>query len=504
MRHDIHPSDDLSGDTANGHARPTAAAAEDGETTQPLESATTRRRFMRQVAGVGLGGAALLVLSRSTATADEKSDRDAKNGPKDNASATPTPRATATPPAPARDDEAPETTGEEIIGTRRNGEADRRRPHPARPAKRRKYLRIDHANAGIGQTVLTSPDPDATFVVQNAAGAAVVGETTGALGAFNSVGVKGLSTSGIGVEGESTDSTGVFGGSQRHYGVHGTSDRSVGVLGETSAIDWAIIGRAHGPAAGGVSGTTPNRGKGVEGLSGFGEPGGPPGPPPDPSTFPVIGVFGAAKSPDGFAKGVLGVTHDAQGRGVAGEAPFGGVGVHGFSTTGSGVVGISQQRFGVEAFSDTSVGLLAGTGGADWAIIGRAAANSIGGISGFAPKSVGVEGVTDGIDGAGVGVRAINHYRDAASHVLAGRALEVVGRAVFSSARRVGFAPGATVVTATGVDGALPGALVIATVQTGGAGAAISHALVTAPGTVEVHLTAPTAAAGEVGFLVMN
>ncbi|RJQ08277.1 MAG: hypothetical protein C4558_08220, partial [Dehalococcoidia bacterium] len=306
-------------------------------------------------------------------------------------------------------------------------------------------------------------------------------------------------------DGESISDTGVFGGSQNHYGIHGKSDLSVGILGETSGIDWAMIGRGHGPAGGGVSGTTAYRGKGIEGLSGFGEPvPGPPAPPPDPSTFPVIGVFGAAKSPDGVATGVLGVTHDASGRGVSGEGPFGGVGVHGFSTTGVAVRGVSQQNFGVEAFSDQFVGLVAGTGGPNWAIIGRCAPAGVGGISGFAPSSVGVEGVTDGLGGGGIGVRAINNFRDPSSNTLAARALEVIGRPWFVSARRWGFGPGTTVITATGVDGAMPGAIVLATVQTSDAGASVDHALVTAPGTVEIHFASPSTGGGEVGFFVLN
>jgi len=444
------------------------------QTPRPSEAIATRRRFIRQAAGVGVGGAALLLIPRIATAEDKKDDKkkDEKPTPTPTPAAAATPRPAATPtatptptPTPTQrvpqvrgDDETPEPDGEEIVGSPRGGDRGRRRLHtPPRPPRRRKYLRIDHANAGIGQTILVSPDPDAAFVVQNAMGAGVVGESTGALGGFNSVGVKGLSTSGIGVDGESVTDTGVFGGSQNHYGVHGKSDQSVGVLGETSGISWASIGRAHGPAFGGVSGTTANRGKGVEGLAGFGEPiPGPPPPPPDPSTFPVIGVFGAAKSPEGVATGILGVTHDASGRGVSGEGPFGGVGVHGFSTTGVAVRGVSQHGFGMEAFSDHTVGLVAATGGADWGIIGRCAPSGVGGISGFAPSSVGVEGVTDGLGGAGIGVQAINNFRDPSSDTLAARALEVIRRPWFISARRWGSGPGTTVITATGVDGAGP------------------------------------------------
>ncbi len=211
--------------------------------------------------------------------------------------------------------------------------------------------------------------------------------------------------------------------------------------------------------------------------------------------LPTAGVRGTSVSPDSSSAGVIGENTRAVGvsgtgglAGVLGEASApdapgvqgvhrggvtDGVGVFGFARTGVwgdgsiGVIGQSQRDFGIGVEGDAS-----GNGG------------------------VGVFGAASGTRG-GVGVYATAPSPDSA-------ALQVNGRAVFSSSGRLTIPAGATSATQTGLVLG-PASLVLAVLQEDRPGVAVRAAVAdTATGSITIHLTqAPPADTG-VGWFVAN
>jgi hypothetical protein len=124
------------------------------------------------------------------------------------------------------------------------------------------------------------------------------GGTGGLSASGSSVGVEGLSTSGYGVSGYSESGRGVYGEAS------GSSGVNYGVYG----VSYSSSGR---------------------------------------------GVYGYAYATSGYTFGVYGYVRSPQGTGVRGEVPDvgGGVGVHGISYSGSGVIGYARTGTGVRAES---------------------------------------------------------------------------------------------------------------------------------------------------------
>jgi hypothetical protein len=129
-------------------------------------------------------------------------------------------------------------------------------------------------------------------------GLTLQGGTGGLSASGSSVGVEGLSTSGYGVSGYSESGRGVYGEAS------GSSGVNYGVYG----VSYSSSGR---------------------------------------------GVYGYAYATSGYTFGVYGYVRSPQGTGVRGEVPDvgGGVGVHGISYSGSGVIGYARTGTGVRAES---------------------------------------------------------------------------------------------------------------------------------------------------------
>jgi len=179
--------------------------------------------------------------------------------------------------------------------------------------------------------------------------------------------------------------------------------------------------------------------------------------------------FASLADPNTSGKGSLGIYGHGQDVGVLGEGAvhFGVLGNGGRTGDGAGVVG-NGGGGGAGVFGtggpDSGDGVVgrAGSGGGD-GVVGRAGMKGTGvsgsgaiGVSGSTGVAggVGVEGATDAV--GGVGVRAENF--------VGGTALEVSGRAAFSSSGVLTVGAGRSRITRTGV--ALTGAsLVLATLQ---------------------------------------
>jgi len=129
-------------------------------------------------------------------------------------------------------------------------------------------------------------------------GLTLQGGTGGLSASGSSVGVEGISTSGYGVAGYSQSGRGIYGEA------YGSSGVNYGVYG----VSYSSSGR---------------------------------------------GVYGYAYATSGYTFGVYGYVRSPQGTGVRGEVPDvgGGVGVHGISYSGSGVIGYARTGTGVRAES---------------------------------------------------------------------------------------------------------------------------------------------------------
>ena len=340
--------------------------------------------------------------------------------------------------------------------------------------KNDKTLRLGKENTAKKQTSLTSDDDTLTLKVEN----------TG-------------------------DGQALFGRADSAFGVHGVSVSSAGVRAFSAEFkgllaEGAVIGADGFALEGlGVKGSSP-LGQGIAGVSGTPPPP-PPGPPPPPSPPPPIGVSGESfrtggigvvgKGPvrgvDGSSKegtGVKGLTSAFGQNGVIGEAPDG-IGAQGVSKTLVGVKGFAGDVASPAAHTTGVLGVtIAGDGVKGFT--GAAAGN---GVVGEAPAGIGVHAISSG----GVGLKAFSST---------GTALQVAGRATFSSAGVINVDGSGDTFSVSGVPGAAPGALValvLATVQDASVGAAISYARVSAPGAVEIKMTA-TPGAGRVAFFVVN
>ena len=182
-------------------------------------------------------------------------------------------------------------------------------------------------------------------------------------------------------------------------------------------------------------------GYGGDGVDGFSQPGSAPG---------SVGVRGASEAPDGA--GVLG-SHDS-GVGVWGQGPI-------------GVVGQSEADYGIGIEGDAS-----GQG------------------------AIGVFGEASGGQGS-VGVYATASLVDSA-------ALQVNGRAVFSSSGKIVVPAGAASAFQAGLS-LSTAAFVLATLQQNLPNISVRAAVPDpAAGTVTVYLTAPAPVAATVGWMAVN
>ena len=196
---------------------------------------------------------------------------------------------------------------------------------------------------------------------------------------------------------------------------------------------------------------------------------------------PVRGVDGSSKE----GTGVKGFTSVSGQNGVIGEAPDG-IGAQGVSKTLVGVKGFAGDVASPAAKTTGVLGItIAGDG-----VKGFTGAAGGNGVVGEAPAGIGVHAISSG----GVGLKAFSST---------GTALQVAGRATFSSAGVINVDGSGDTFSVSGVPGAAPGALVLATVQDASVGAAISYARVSAPGAVEIKMTA-TPGVGRVAFFVVN
>jgi len=499
----------------------------------------SRRRFLRRAAVVGIGSATALLMPlgvaaeekddkerdkrkptatptatstpRATATATAAATASATPAPTASATATPRPTSTPIPPPAARPagDEDDSLDGGEIYGAAQ----PRRRPVPHRATRpsRWRYIRIDHANRGVGQTLLTSPDPDAALVVSNTAGAGVVGESDG-LAAAGAAGVVGSAARAPGVLGVSASAEGVRGESDTHIGVVGRSDGGLmGVQGySTTAIG------VQGVALGSI---------GVHGINGELEPA-PPGPPGLPPQIGVvgesvhgIGVQGQSK----HSNATQGVSQ--RGIGVRGISEHGPVAVEGINNATAadggpalGVQGISAQGIGVKGSSTASLG-----------VQGYTSAGPVA-VQGIAETGVGVDGITNGSapalqgysrSGPGVWAVGANYgaHAESASGVgvdgfsatgvgVAARApegvgLQIVGR-IQSDASGRGLIPGGAASAVVGNARCRPDSTVLVTLLGDpGSGVSVSH-VVRSAGSFEVRLTAPATSDVPFGYLVLD
>lgn len=431
-----------------------------GRTSEADTASASRRRFLQIGGAAGVGAVMAMSSIRPAAAAGPKPSDGKKKG-EDGVSDPP-------PPDPK----------DENKNTGPLGQRGRFSPHKPKKPKRSRYLLLSQENNADGQTLLDSPDPDAAFVVTNATGTAIVGESMGSTFG-QAAGVRGAASDAPGVEAVSDNVVALFATSLNKYAVQGIGDNYVGVLGQSL------------------------NGFGVQGIAGgeTGQPGDPGNvggePAANPGTNGTVGVLGQARDPDqarAQGKGVHGLCDDANGAGVLGQS-LDGFGVLGIGDNKVAVKGQSANGFGIHGVSATKVAILGETGGSDWGVIGRCAENGYGGISGFHPADgVGTEGVALGANG--VGVHATNATPG-------GRALQVDGRAAFRSSGLIPVQSGDQTLTATVLD-AVPGAIVLATVQGAPVGAEIAAASVTAPGTVGITLTGPATTAGLVGYLVVN
>lgn len=387
-------------------------------------------------------------------------------------------------------------------------------PHSPPPGRRRrrKYIRIDHENEGRGQTRLRSPDPDATFVVANSVGAAVVGESDCAFedGAAGLVGAARLAP-------------GVIALSDEHRGLHAASVSDIGVFGTTTSGAIAIAG--VGQRAIGVQGLS-FEGIGVQGISGELEPS--PGPPPPvPPPPPQIGVLGESVNGIGLqgqSKNFNASQGISQfGIGVRGISEHGPVAVEGINNSESGpafgVQGISRNGTAVQAVSTNSFGVVAVSQAGSTAIraigeqgigvegVSNAPTPSGHGVLGTAQQGAGVWGVggsfgvhgesaatgVDGFSAAGIGVSA----RSAA-----GVALQVVGRIQADSAGSGRVFAGQSSATIS-QPLASPSSQVLVTLQGDPQGAILSH-VVLSGGSFAVHLIATASVNVDFSYLVLG
>lgn len=239
-------------------------------------------------------------------------------------------------------------------------------------------LDIGEANTGSSMTSITTPDgvtafrafssaintnTDVLVATMNGSAYATSAAVKGTNG--TGVGVRGTSTNGSGVAGDSLSGAGVFGVSTTGNGVFGSGTNNDAVRGVASGTGVGVSG--HSASGHGVVGTTDEVGHyGVHGLApfvgvggqaaGLAQAGG------------GYGVFGTAFSgQSGGGTGVLGAV-DQDGTGVLGQAglesvadTLPGVGVHGTSASGRGVVGSSIESDGV--YGETTSPVAAGVRG---------------------------------------------------------------------------------------------------------------------------------------------
>lgn len=503
--------------------------------TAPLVG--SRRRFLRRAALVGIGSATALLMPLGVA-AEEQGDKDKDRDtgkPTATPTATSTPRATATPaptvtpagtatpattatprpsatPTPAArpaSDEDDSLDGGEIYGT-----AQRRRravPHRAPRPSRWRFIRIDHANRGVGQTLLTSPDPDAALVVSNSVGAGVVGESEG-LASAGAAGVIGSAPSAPGVLGVSAAAEGVRGESDTHIGVVGRSDGGLmGVQGySTTAIG------VQGVALGSI---------GVHGINGELEPA-PPGPPGLPPQIGVVGESVHGIGVQGQSKhfnATQGVSQ--RGIGVRGISEHGPVAVEGINNATAadggpalGVQGISAQGIGVKGSSTASLGVQGYTASGPVAVQGIAetgvgidgiANGSAPGVQGYSRSGPGVWAVganygahaesasgvgVDGYSASGVGVSA---------RAPEGIGLQIVGRIQSDASGRGQIAGGASSAVVGNARCRPDSTVLVTLLGDPGSGVSVSH-VVRSAGSFEVRLTAPAASDVPFGYLVLD
>jgi hypothetical protein len=239
--------------------------------------------------------------------------------------------------------------------------------------------------------------------------------------------VIGDSATSIGLVGAASGSgaQGVFGVAIHGYGVQGLSDSSgfAGVRGGCSGNGQGVIGT--------VSGT----GAAVQGEN-------------DGSTGP--GVLGTAGPLSGITEDIAGVVGDSQQSfGVAGYSAdvSGVVGVQGAKPAGvalsqpAGVIGQSVSNYGVAGVSQSQIGVIGASISDSPAVLGTNGGNGPGVMGQTGTGSgPGVEGFTFG---TGPGVYAVSNGQ--------GNALDVVGTATFSRSGLVSIAAGASTATVTGV-----------------------------------------------------
>lgn len=411
--------------------------------------------------------------------------------------------------AAASGDEDFSLDGGEVYGTAQ----PRRRAVPHRPARsgRWRFVRIDHANRGFAQTVLASPDPDATLVVSNPVGAGVVGES------------EGLASAGAaGVVGTAPSAPGVLGVSGAHEGVRGESDTHIGVVGRS---DGGLMGvQGYSTTAIGVQGVALGS-IGVHGINGHLEPA-PPGPPGTPPQIGVVGEsvhgigvqgqskhFNATQGVSRYGTGVRGISeHGAvavEGVNNATVADGGpALGVQGISTQGIGVKGVSTASLGVQGYSASGAVAVQGIAEAGVGVDGVANGGAPG-VQGYSRLGAGVwaVGAAYGAHGESTGGTGVDGFSATGVGVSArapgGVGLQVVGRLQADASGRGAIPAGASSATAYNVRCSPDSTVLVTLLGDPGGGAFVSH-VVRSAGSFEVRLTAPAASDVQFGYLVLD